>query len=223
MKARRALLLLGFGATLAGCGAARASADPAATLTAYADAVDAGRPADAYALLSTDAKKSIPFGTFQRMLKDNSEETKELAQALRRPASAPRVTAAVTPQGGPPLLLVYEDGEWRVDAASVDLYSQSTPERAVAAFIRAYENRRFDILLRFVPDAQKQGLDAAALQKAWTAEQKDDIERLIQALRAQLPTARFELLGDRATLAFGSGGTLELVREEGLWKVEDLK
>jgi hypothetical protein len=42
-------------------------------------------------------------------------------------------------------------------------------------------------------------------------------------LKAVLPTARFEVLGERATLAFGAGGTLELVREHGSWKVEDLK
>jgi hypothetical protein len=29
--------------------------------------------------------------------------------------------------------------------------------------------------------------------------------------------------GDRATMAFGSAGTVELVRERGVWKVEDLK
>ena len=91
------------------------------------------------------------------------------------------------------------------------------------AFIRAYENRRYDVLIRFVPDTQRQDLTAQTLEKAWTTDQKEDIERLIQALRAALPTARFELLGDSATMAFGTGGTLELVREQGAWKVEDLK
>ena len=133
------------------------------------------------------------------------------------------MTASVTPSGGPTLLLVYEDGEWRVDGTSIDLYSQATPERAVAAFVRAYENQRFDVLLRFVPDAQKKDLTVEGLQKAWTSDQRAEVERMMQALRAALPTARFELLGDRATLAFGAGGTLELLREHGVWKVEDLK
>lgn len=220
---RLALLALLSLLALAGCGANSASAQPDRTLRAYSEALSAGRAADAYALLSTDAKKSIPFEAFERMLKENPEEIKELANSLRRPAQAPEVTATVTSPGGPTLLLVYEDGKWRVDASSIDLYSQATPERAVAAFVRAYEGKRFDVLLRFVPDAQKKDLTAEGLAKAWTSEQKDEVERMMQALRSTLPTARFEVLGERATLAFGAGGTLELVREHGNWKVEDLR
>jgi hypothetical protein len=219
----RVHLLLPLFWALSACAGASASADPDRTLRAYAKALEAGRPADAYSLLSSDAKKTISFESFQRIVKENPQEIRELSRALLRPRQAPRVTATVTPPGGPPLLLVYEDGRWRVDASSIDLYSQATPERAVAAFIRAYEARRFDVLLRFVPDAQKQDLTPQSLEKAWTTDQKEDVERMVQALKAALPTGRFELLGERATLAFGAGGTLELVREHGNWKVEDLK
>jgi hypothetical protein len=79
------------------------------------------------------------------------------------------------------------------------------------------------VLLRFVPDAQRGNLSPAALEKAWTGEQREEVERMMGALKAALPTARFELLGERATMAYGAGGTLELVRENGAWKVEDLK
>lgn len=218
------VLVLGLLSTwVTGCGAASASAYPDQTLLAYSEAIEAGRAADAYALLSADAKKTIPFQSFQRQLKENPEEIKELARSLRRPARPPQVTATVTPPGGPSLLLVYEDGAWRVDASSIDLYGQSTPERAVMAFLRAYENRRYDVLLRFVPDAQKKDLTAETLEKSWTTDQKEEIERMMQALKSAMPTARFEVLGDRATLSYGAGGTLELVREHGSWKVEDLK
>lgn len=225
MIAPRALLALSLGCALAsGCAGTRASTHPNETLRAYAEALEKGRLAEAYDLLSSEAKKTIPYDAFVRASRENPQEVKALAEAVRRPAGPPRVTASVVPPGGgPALLLVFENGEWRIDASSIDFYSQATPERAVMAFVRAYDNRRFDVLLRFVPDAQKQDLTAAALEKAWSTDQKDDIERLIQALRAALPTARFELLGDRATMAFGSGGTLELVREQGVWKVEDLK
>lgn len=215
--------LLALGLLLGGCAQSGASAEPDRTLQAYSKALEAGRAQEAYALLSSDAKKAIPFEAFQRMIKENPEETRELARSLRRPSQPPEVTATVTPPGGPTLLLVYEDGHWRVDASSIDLYSQATPERAIAGFVRAYENRRFDVLMRFVPDAQKKDLTPASLEKAWTSEQKEDVEHMMQALRAALPTARFEVLGERATLAFGANGMLELVREHGSWKVEDLK
>lgn len=206
-----------------GCASTRASARPDETLRAYAQAIRQGRAQAAYDLLSEDAKKSIPFDAFSRIVKENPQEVSELAASLERPADPPRVTATVASPGGPVLLLVYEDGEWRIDGSSVDLYSQATPERAVLAFVRAFDNRRFDVLLRFVPNGQRGALTPSALEKAWTGEQREEVGRMMTALKAALPTARFEILGERATMAYGAGGNLELVRENGAWKVEDLK
>jgi len=219
----RAALLLVLG-LIAGCGGG-AGADPDRVLHDYSVALESGRAAEAYALLSTESKKSISFEQFQRILKENPEEARELAQGLRRPQVAPpRVTATVTgPDGESSILLVYEQGAWRVDASAIDLYSQRTPEAAVRAFLRAYDNRRFDVLLKFVPQEQREDLTAAELKKAWEGEERADMDRLTGALRASLPTAKVEVFGDRATLAFGAGGSVELVRESGLWKIEDLK
>lgn len=207
-----------------GCGGS-AGADPDRVLRDYSLALEAGKASEAYDLLSSESKKSISFEQFQRILKQNPEEARELAQSLRRPQSGPpRVTATVTgPDGESSILLVYEQGAWRVDASAIDLYSQRTPEAAVKAFLRAYENRRFDVLLKFVPDDQSEGLTAAELKKSWEGEERADMDRLTGALKASLPTAKVELFGDRATLAFGAGGSVELVRERGLWKIEDLK
>lgn len=218
-----ALLVLAVALTT-GCGAS-AGADPDRVLNDYSLALEGGRAADAYALLSAESKKSISFEQFQRILKENPEEARELARSLRRPQAAPpRVTATVTgPDGESSILLVYEQGAWRVDASAIDLYSQRTPEAAVRAFLRAYDNRRFDVLLKFVPEDQRGELTAAELKKMWEGEERADMDRLTGALKASLPTSKLELFGDRATLAFGSGGSVELVRERGLWKIEDLK
>lgn len=220
----RTALLLSMMALALGCGGS-AGADPDKVLREYSLAVETGQAEEAYALLSSESKKSISFEQFQRILKENPEEARELAQSLRRPQNGPpRVTATVTgPDGESSILLVYEHGAWRVDASAIDLYSQRTPEAAVKAFLRAYENRRFDVLLKFVPDDQSEGLTAAELKKAWEGEERADMDRLTGALKASLPTAKVELFGDRATLAFGAGGSVELVRERGLWKIEDLK
>jgi hypothetical protein len=45
----------------------------------------------------------------------------------------------------------------------------------------------------------------------------------VAAVESSLSTASLEVTGDRATMAFGTGGTVELLRERGLWKVEDLR
>lgn len=209
---------------LVGCASGSNTGSPESVLSAYARAVQRGQLAEAYALLSEDAKKTIPFEQFKRMIQENPEQAQELSRALERPASGPaRITARVTGADGEPLLLVYENGAWRVDGSAIDLYSQSAPEAAALAFVRAVENKRYDLLLNFVPDSQREGLTEATLRAAWEGEQKQDMARLIEALKAALPTARFEVVGERATLAYGAGGTIELVREHAAWKVEELK
>ncbi|HET7545555.1 MAG TPA: hypothetical protein VFK05_37065 [Polyangiaceae bacterium] len=217
-------LALAAGSSLLGCAGGANAGSPESTLSAYARAVQHGQLAEAYALLSDDAKKTIPFDQFKRMLQENPEQTQELVRALDRPSTGPaRITARVSAADGEPLLLVYENGAWRVDGSAIDLYSQAAPEAAAQSFVRAVENKRYDLLLRFVPDSQREGLTEAMLRSAWEGDQKQDMARLIEALKAALPSARFEVVGERATLAYGAGGTIELVREHAAWKVEELK
>ncbi|HEY2409428.1 MAG TPA: hypothetical protein VGI10_25655 [Polyangiaceae bacterium] len=219
-----AVLALSLGALSTACAPPRASADPERVLDRYSQAVGRGDLSEAYALLSTDAKKTIPFEQFKRMIQENPEQARETAEALRRPqAGPPRVTATVTATDGHTLLLVFEGGAWRVDGSAIDLYGQTTPEATAAAFVRAVENKRYDILLRFVPDSQREGLTEATLRSAWEGEQKQEMTSLCEALKSALPNAHFEVVGERATLSFGAAGMLELVREQGVWKVEELK
>src|SRR5688572_29183257 len=137
-----AALLLGACASTGG-----AERTPEGALSAYSRALKEGRTRDAYALLSADAKKDIHYETFQRILRENPEEIKELGQALQSPAAPARVTAVVTAPNGEALELVYEDGAWRVDASAIDLYGQSSPAVALRSFVRAFRNRRYDVLL----------------------------------------------------------------------------
>jgi hypothetical protein len=210
--------------SLAACSPAPGSPNPRTALDQYTAALESGRTADAYALLSADAKRTVSYEAFERMTRDNPGEVRALVEALKRPTAPPYVTANVTAPDGESLLLVYEDGAWRVDASAVDLYGQTTPEQAVRSFVRAYKNKRYDILLRFVPSAHQEGLDAQKLKQAWEGEQKAEMDQLASALLVGLEEGgKVELLGERATLAYGTSGTVELVREHGLWKIEDFQ
>jgi hypothetical protein len=86
--------------------------------------------------------------------------------------------------------------------------------------MRAVERKRYDVVLKFVPDNHKEGLDAAKLKAAWEGHDKEEIDQVVAALRQALPTASIEEAGERATMAYGAG-TMQLVRERGLWKIED--
>ena len=209
-------------ALLSACGASR-PASPQDALAAYSAALREGRARDAYALLSIEAKKDIPYDSFERIVRENSDEVAEIGRSLAHPAAPPRVTARVKAPNGESLLLVLENGAWRIDGSAIDLYAQTTPEAALNAFVLAFKNRRYDVLLRFVPEAEREGLGVEELKRAWEGEERTELEALVSAVEANLPNGRLEVTGDRATLAFGAGGTVELVREGGLWKVEDLR
>jgi hypothetical protein len=286
---------IAFGAL--GCSSsADVARGPSASLRAYADALADNRAEDAYRLLSDDAKRSISFDAFRRMVKESRDDMLEIARTLRRSASDPVVTASVQTPEGEELTLVYESGSWRVDGTGIERYGQSTPRQALLGFLRAFDRRRYDIIMRYVPDKERQGaaetawgpqgkasppasaeataapssasagapapsatpspssgvasskaassaeaaqptsgsgasdantpdqggLSPEKLRQSWEGDQKEYVSRIVQAIKAALPTASIEETQDRAAMPYGAGGTVLFVREHGLWKIEDL-
>lgn len=216
-----AALVLGALATAACGGAQRPGGDdPQSVLRAYARALEEGRADEAYRLLSDEARRGISLEAFRRMVQDDPEGVREIGRALERPTAPAVVTATVTSPSGQELHLVLEGGGWRVDGSSIDLYAQDTPRHAIQGFIRAVEHKRYDVVLRYVPDAHREGLDGDKLKAAWEGHEKDEIEQVVTALKQALPAASIEETGERAAMPYGAG-TMQLVREHGLWKIEN--
>ncbi len=208
-----------LGAT--GCaGAQHPGGDPQSVLHAYAHALEQGHADDAYRLLSDEARRGISLDAFRRLVKEDPEGVKEIGKSLERPTAPPVVTATVTSTSGQELYLVLEDGAWRVDESSIDLYAQDTPRHAIQGFVRAIERKRYDVVLRYVPETHKEGLDATKLQAAWEGHEKTEIQQVVGALKQALPGATIEEVGERATMPYGAA-TMQLVREHGLWKIEN--
>ena len=189
-------------------------------LQTYAQALEQGRAEDAYRMLSDDARRGISLEAFKRMLKDNPEEVREIGRSLERPTAPPVVTATITSPGGQELSLVLENGKWCVEATAIDLYAQDSPRHAIQGFVRALERKRYDIIMKYVPEGHQEGLDAKKLKDAWEGHDKEEMEQVLAALKQALPTASIEETGERATMPYGAG-TIQLVREHGLWKIED--
>lgn len=250
-----------------GLGACSSSAivqqGPSDTLRAYAAALEQGRVDEAYRLLSDEAKRNMSLEAFRRAVKESPQDAVEIAQALSRPAGDPVVNATVTLPSGDELLLVYEGGRWRIDASAVELYGQATPRQALLGFLRAFERKRYDVVLRYVPDAEREGLGASVdeappagpvaakdapakppaapaadkpplkpvsdgvqltpekIRASWEGSQKEQINRIVQAIKTALPTAQIEETGDLAAMPYGAGGTVAFVREHGAWKIRD--
>jgi hypothetical protein len=203
-----------------GQGCASGPQDPEGVLHAYARALDEGRAEDAYRMLSDEAKRGISLEAFRRMIRDSRDDVKEVSQALSRPTSPPLVTATLSTPSGQQIDMVLENGRWRVEGTAIDLYAQDTPRHAVQGFVRALEHKRYDMVLRYVPDGHKEGLDADKLKAAWEGHDKDEMTQVLAALKQALPGAAIEEVGDSAQMPYG-GGVMRFVREHGLWKIED--
>jgi hypothetical protein len=205
---------------MVGCAGGQPAKDPSSVLRAYAAALEEGRADDAYRMLSDDARRGTSLEAFRRMLKDDPDLVRDIGRSLERPTAPPVVTAKVVAPDGQELDLVLEKGAWRVDATAIDLYAQDTPRHTVQGFVRALERKRYDVILRYVPDAHKEGIDARKLKESWEGQSKDEMEQVLSSLKQALPGSKVEETGDHATLAYGAG-TMQLVREHGLWKIED--
>jgi hypothetical protein len=203
-----------------GCCGVMATENPQSVLQAYARALEQARADDAYGLLSEDARRSLSVEAFRRLVKDDPEAAREFGHSLARPTRVTFATATIKGPSGQELLLVLENRAWRVDISTLEMYTQDTPRHAIAGFVRAVENKRYDIVLRYVPDAHRDGLDEQKLREAWEGEERTELEQVILALKRALSSATIEETGDRATLPYGSARLL-LVRERGQWKLEN--
>lgn len=210
-------VVLGFGMASLGCTFANTTT-PRSTLNAFAAALETSRFRDAYNLLGVDYRRRVSYDEFRRLLESNPNEARELSSLLRHELEDAEVTASVVSPGGDTLRLVFEDGRWRILGNVVDFYDQSTPRAAVRSFVRAMERRRYDVVLRFVPEADREGMSVEKMREAWEGD--EEIERLLAVLREHLEDP-IEEVGDRATMPYADGRAVHLVREGELWRIED--
>lgn len=218
---RRACLALAAAAALnAGCGGAGASATPEAVVEGFASQIRAGRYEAAYATMSEAYRRRVPYEEFRRYLTDNPDEAQDLIRALSRVDGPADVSAQVPYGDGDSLRLTLDGSRWRIQGNVVNFYDQSSPRNALRSFVRAMERRRYDVVMRFVPNADVEGMTEERMRDAWEGEGREEIDRLLANLRASLDNP-IEEVGDRATMPYGERFTVQFLLEDGVWKIED--
>jgi predicted SnoaL-like aldol condensation-catalyzing enzyme len=193
---------------------------PEGALAAYAKAVQGKNYAEAYELMSDNFRQKYPKEDFIRMLKDNAADVRFYTAKFKDKPQKRKVRAVLEYANGDNLFLVMEGEEWKLAAEPLSTYSQQTPSDALRSFIRAVEQRRYHIVLRFVPSRWASSMSAAKLQQEWEGSKKKEVGLLIQNLRANR-NAKIHMGTNTATMPYGGKYQVRFIREEGKWKIED--
>ena len=213
--------LLAGGAALVGAACAHPQRGPGEALADFGGAVDRKDYAAAYALMTGDYRRRVPLADFRRELESGGPEVATAARRLRDEAARTPFQIEVEIDLGQKLTLVLEAGQWRVVAQPFDLAAQDTPRAALRSFVRAVELRRYDALLRLIPNRYRVGVSVDKLRDYWEGEHHADNQKLLKALRAHVSSPIVET-GDEARMPYDETAEVRFLREDGVWKIEDV-
>lgn len=193
---------------------------PESTVRAFAVALGEKDYERAYGLMSRGYRRRVSLEQFKSQLERNPEETMKTSLALSRISGRADQRATLTYGESEELHLVREKGKWRIADNLADFYDQSTPRAALRSFVRAMERQRYDVVLRLVPNADKEGITIEGMREAWSGEGREEVERMLSNLRESLDNP-VEQVGQHATMPYGDRYRVQFIREGGIWKIED--
>ena len=211
-----------LGAVLAvssvGCGRSKG---PSQTLDTYGSALKNHDFGAAYDLMSSSFRGKVSREDYVRMMRDNPREVDETADRLRGKRGSMEVSAEFEYGLGDTMRLVQEGGSWRIATNPLGFYDQTSPRAALRSFIRAYRLERWDVMLRFVPNAYREKMDAAKMKAQFTGPSREQMETLIVTLEANVDEPIVER-GNDARMSYGDRFTVQFVKEDNAWKLKDL-
>jgi hypothetical protein len=159
-------------------------------------------------MLDPDARQGRTLEEHTALLRENQQELTAVGAALDQAGPRARARAIVALSSGERVVLVLEDGGWRVDGGVLDAVGLNTPLDAIGALRRA-------LMRRDLPSLE------TVLSRQTRAEWEDEIRRVVEST-SDPADFEVEVDGNRAIVHAG-GGVIELVRESGGWHVVDVR
>jgi hypothetical protein len=204
---------------VAGCGGP--APGPQTTLERYRSALASQDFVGAYALMSSVYRAGVTQDQFIRHLRSNPVDVSETAKRLAATGDSVELSAEFSFGIAEVMRLVFEEGKWRVATSPLGFYDQSSPRAALRSFVRAYRLGRWEMILRFVPDAYRARMDVAKVKAQFQGPRRDELATMVNQIEAQLDQP-IEERGSEARLRYTEQRELKLVREPGGWKIQDL-
>jgi hypothetical protein len=209
---------------LAGPGCASRAAGPADAVVAYGHALERGDTRAAYQHLSARYRRLVPYERFVREL-GGAQAAREGGRVVRLAGERGRSRAEVTLAPGERALLIQDGGGWRLDAPPLPPLQQDTPRAALRTFVQALEGERYDRLVDLAPVRYRATVTPELLRNYWQAQAPERRRALIAALRLALDRPIVEDGNDAHVVVSGpesaGPGQVRLVKEGGLWRVEN--
>ncbi len=207
---------------LAACGGASART-PKSAVQQYAQALRSGDTEAAYSLMSAEFRAHHSRKDFDNMLKANRDEVAQTADRLALESGQLAIRADFDYGLDEHMQLVKEGGDWRIASNPLSFYSQKTPQETVRSFVRAYSLKRWEVMLRFVPSSYRDRMSVEMVKKQFEGPRKEAMQEMMDKLRVNLNAPSSDIQrGNQARLRYGDSYEVELVREQGLWKIKRL-
>jgi len=206
-------------ATAVGCGAPNKA--PTTVLQQYSLALQQKKYDVAYALMSEQFRARHSKDEFVRMMKENDREVRETANRLKRAHKAFKVSAEFNYGLGDKMRLVQQDGRWRIATNPIHFYSHATPREALRSFIRAYNLKRWKVMLRYVPNKYRKRMNVDKMRKQFDGDNRESVASMMSMLEANLEQP-IQDKGNEARMPYGDHYEVKFLREEGQWKIQDL-
>ncbi len=203
-----ALTLVGLLALLGATGCkSRPPECPRQTLQRYLEAVRQNNPKAAYELLGKETRERVTLEEFQRRWGSAGGELKEQANNIERSLKkSAKITARFSSAKGK-TRLAYDSAGWRITGGIELGGGGATPRETVLALVKAAERRDYLAIKRLVSKAVAHAFE-------------QEIEKRIDKIKKALKKTRIKIFDKRASLRY-RGYKLEIVKEDGQWRVAD--
>lgn len=214
------LLAVATAASMSCCSSLTQQPPPTAdkVVREYARALSDGDFTAAYALMSPAYRRRMSFDTWHSHIAANPQEVGETSRQLSRVRTQAELRALQQRRRDRPLELQKHDGRWYIAAEPIEFYDQTTPRAALRSFIAAFAHKRYDVILRIMPEADKEGVTTETLIKSFGHAARNEMARLLSQLRPSLDNP-IEAQDDHATMPYADHRHVQFVRERGRWRI----
>lgn len=181
--------------------------DPRDAAKEYAEAAARGDADGIYDMMSDSARKSRSRDDVRKIVADERSELADQAKAISAPGARVEATARLRFEDGEETALDLREGRFWVTSAGALPGGARTPEEALDQLRRVLARRSYAGLMRVLTPATR-----AAVEQ--------DLRSLVVGLEKP-ETLGVETTGDTANITVPGGHHVRLVREGGIWRVDD--